>query len=153
METLFSIVVRSYALRMRWGVNDESSTPLGILPSLQESTSTWSKSRLRVSSTPITCTPRAGSPWKGMLVAAMSCVSRRRKMILSASRSPLAIRSLSLVSRVNIRNIDSSKSGSLSAAPFTPMVRMVLASQSTKAGRCRLSPGWYSKREPACGVM
>ena len=132
-------------------MNDASSIPFGILPSLQESTSTWSKSRLRVSRTPITCTPRTGSPWKGILVAAISCVNKRRKIILSASKSPFVIKSDKRVSKVYIRKTDSSKSGSLSAAPFTPMKRIVSANQLTNACRFCLSLGWYSKIEPSFG--
>ena len=120
-------------------MKEASSIPFGIFPSLHDKTRTWSKSRLRVSSTPITCTPWAGSPWKGMLVDAISCVKSRRKMTLSASKSPFAISSDRRVSRVYMRNTDSSKSGSLSAAPFIPMKRMVSDNQLTKAGKFCLS--------------
>ncbi len=65
MATLLSIVVNPKAFLTAYGMKDVSFTPLGILPSLHESTRTWSKSRLRVSRTPMICSPTIGSPWKG----------------------------------------------------------------------------------------
>ena len=73
MATLLSMVVRLKALRTAWGMNEVSLTPLGMLPSLHESTKRWSKSRLRVSSTPMICVPTMGSPWKGMLLDEIIC--------------------------------------------------------------------------------
>ena len=47
------------------------------------------KSRLRVSSTPITCMPMAGSPWKGMLaeVSKQMCIRDRYKVFREETRS------------------------------------------------------------------
>ena len=94
------MVVSPKALRIEWGMNDESLTFLGIFPSLHERMSRWLKSRLRVSSTPITCTPTAGSPWKGIAVDAKSCCTRRCRVMMSNWMSPSPTSANKRLSRV-----------------------------------------------------
>ena len=73
-----------------------------MLPSLHDSNKMLSKSKLRVSNTPITCKPTTGSPWKGMLVACTSCVINRNKVIKSTERSPEIINSCKRLNKVYI---------------------------------------------------
>ena len=121
MATLCFTVVSPYASRKACGMKDVSLTPFGMLPSLHDSTSRWSKSRLRVSNTPITWMPSAGSPWNGMLVACMSWAMRRSKVVRLMVRSPAAIKSDSRLIRVYILNTDSWKKASSLFFPCCPI--------------------------------
>lgn len=96
-------------------MKEASFTPFGMLPSLQERMSRCSKSRLRVSSTPMTCIPSIGSPWNGMEVPPMSWAKRRSRVERSACRSPLSISSNSRLTSVYILNTLSVKSASSDA--------------------------------------
>ena len=101
-------------------MNDESFTPFGMLPSLHDSSSTLSKSMLRVSSTPIICTPITGSPWNGIDAAPTSCDTSRRSVVLSTRRSPLSANAARRLSMVNMRNTDSCVSASPSCFVAMP---------------------------------
>ena len=118
---MLSTVVSSWAFLMLYGMKDVSLTPLGMLPSLQERMSKWSKSRFLVSNTPITCTPTAGSPWKGMLVDCIIWLSSRCSVMTSIVKSPEAISPSRRLTSVYILNNDSLKSGSFSSAELSAM--------------------------------
>ena len=108
MATLWSTVVRPCALRTIYGISDDELTSLGRLPSLHESIKTWSKSRFRVSSTPIICRFTAGSPWNGIVVVCIIWSMIRVSVLMSTARysSPVASSCIRVITAC-IRNIDS----------------------------------------------
>ena len=67
------------------------SSRFGSCPSLTDSNTKWRKSRLRVSNTPMTCIPMAGSPWNGILVADKTLTSNRRNVSLCTVNSSSSI--------------------------------------------------------------
>ena len=99
-----------------------------MLPSLHERMSRWSKSRLRVSSTPITCKPTAGSPWNGTDVLDIICRRSFSRVILSISTSSFTISDERRLRSVNILNRLSSRNGS-----SPPVSRMFTAAVFTMA--------------------
>ena len=88
-------------------MNDVVSDAFGMMPSLHESRSTLSKSRFRVSRTPIICTPSSGSPWNGTEVVLMSCERSLWSVVSVTSRIPSSISFFSLLMSVNVRKSDS----------------------------------------------
>ena len=106
-------------------MNDASFTPLGIFPSLQDNSSTWSKSRLRVSSIPIICTPTAGSPWNGIVVESISCFISRLSVITSTDKSPDSVSDASRLITIYILKSDSCMSASDVSLLLIPAILMI----------------------------
>lgn len=82
---------------------------------------------LRVSSTPIICTPTTGSPWKGMDEELTSCETSRRSVVLSTRRSPLSANVARRLSMVYMRKTDSCVSASPSGFVAMPTCFMRVA--------------------------
>ena len=115
-------------------MKDESFTPFGMLPSLHERMRRLSKSRFRVSSTPIICIPTIGSPWNGMAVVVTICLISRRSVFWSTSKSPLSVSVFSRFSTVYILNTASWKKASFSCcAPVMPIRFTMFDSLPSKA--------------------
>ena len=89
-------------------MNDDSPPALGSCPSLSDITIRFLKSRFLVSSTPITCMPMAGSPWKGMLAAvSRRFISRFSVSVRMPASSPVSIRFSNRFTSVYPLNSDS----------------------------------------------